>query len=411
MSRMSRADQSTETRANRHFVFLDQCRGVAIILVFLCHCTLNFTGALNVGFHDPSSFIGQAFSGKISFPILLEFISFYPCRAGWSGVAIFFVVSGFCIHLSYSQSSKPDLTAFYIRRFFRLYPPYLLAVLVFGLFFPYSRLLFERWSDWVRLIAHVVLCHNFSVSLGAISPSYWTIPVEAQLYVLFPVLLILVRRYSFRKALWIVGIIQFSLHIVTALLFDVDRRPPFWISTSPFFYWFSWSIGAATADAYLKGQPLPFQNISPWFWSIMGIATSAFSAHEFSFTFFALATASLLARRLAKNSANEALSLFGRFLQMTGMYSYSIYLVHHPLVVWVCENYRRLLPGIENNPGLMFSAALSSWLLIFPLSALVYYLVEKPSISFGKRLLRARSQHLGDRSSSTITPAIDAMSS
>ena len=408
----SRDGQPSETGAKEHFVFLDQCRGVAIILVFLCHCTLNFnpSGALAAGLYDPLRFIGQVLSGKTSLTTLIEFLCFYPCRTGWSGVAVFFVVSGFCIHLSYSQSPRPDFIGFYIRRFFRLYPPYFLAILAFGLFFPYSRLLFERWQDWVRLFAHLFLCHNLSVALGGISASYWTIPVEAHLYVLFPVLLLLVRRYSFAKALWIVGIIQFSLQVITALSFGLSRPPPFWISASPFYYWFSWSIGAALVDAYLKGRPLPFRGISPWLWVIAAFATSAFAAHEFTFAFFALATASLLARRLAGNAPDEQLGFFGRFLRVTGIYSYSIYLIHQPLVVAITENYKRLFPAIEDSPGLMFSAALSSWLIIFPLGALIHYLVERPSISLGKRLLSARSQRLTRRSSGGMAPAVDVLS-
>ena len=407
---LNKADQSGGgVRSDQHFVFLDQCRGVAIILVFLCHCT-RFGGALNAGLYDPVAFIGQLFSGKISPSTLLEFICFYPLRTGWSGVAIFFVVSGFCIHLTYSQSSKPDLIAFYIRRFFRLYPPYFPAVLVFGLFFPYSRLLFERWTDSIRVIAHLLLFHNLSEAFGGISASYWTIPVEAQLYVLFPALLLLVRRYSFAKALWIVGTIQFSLQTITALAFGLYHLPPFWISASPFFYWYSWSIGAAICDAYLKGKPLPLKTVSPWFWLIAAFATSGFAAHEFSFAFFALATASLLARRLAAESSEEPASFFGRFLRFTGIYSYSIYLIHQPIIVFVTENYKRLFPGLEYNTWAMFFAALSSWLIVFSAAALMYYLVEKPSISLGKRLLAARSQRLIQRSLGTMTSPLKVFS-
>jgi peptidoglycan/LPS O-acetylase OafA/YrhL len=404
-----RDGQPNETPTKEHFALLDQCRGLAIILVFLCHCTLNFTGVLNAALYDPVSFIGQVLSGKISLTTLIEFLCFYPCRLGWSGVAVFFVVSGFCIHQSYSQSARPDLIAFYVRRFFRLYPPYFVAILVFGLFFPYSRLLFDRLGDWARLFAHLLLCHNLSAALGGISASYWTIPVEAQLYLLFPVLLFLVGRYSFAKTLWIVGIIQFSLHIITALSFGLYRPPPFLISASPFYYWFSWSIGAAIVDAYLKRQPLPFQKTSPWLWLTAAIATSAFAAHEFTFTFFALATASLIARRLTTSMPAARQSFFGRSLRVTGTYSYGIYLIHHPLVVGVTESYKRFFPGIENNPGLMFSAALSSWLIIFPLGALTYYLLERPSISFGKRLLKARSRRLIRQSSSGMTSEVDVV--
>ena len=401
--------QPAKAGAHQHFFFLDQCRGVAIILVLFCHCTLNFTGVLNEGLYDPVKFLAQAFSGKISLPTVVEFLFFYPCRAcGWLAVAAFFVISGFCIHLSYSQPSKPDLTAFYIRRFFRIYPPYVLALLVFGLLFPYSWILFSRWSDWVRLLAHLLLIHNVSVYLGAVSASFWTIPVETQLYVLFPVLLILVRRYSFITALWVVGIIQFSLQLATAIFYNLYNAPPFIISASPFYYWWSWSIGAYLVDAYLKGQPLPFQRVPPWLWFVAAMATSGFAAHEFCFPFFALTTVSFFARILAKNSG-EHLSWFGQFLRMTGTYSYSIYLIHHPLLVAVTDNYKHFFPGIENNPVLMFAAGLTSAVIIFPLGAVSYHFLEKPSIAWGKRVLQRRAQRLGQQRPPALSPPGDAL--
>jgi peptidoglycan/LPS O-acetylase OafA/YrhL len=405
-----RDGQSIETRAHHHFVFLDQCRGAAILLVLFCHCTLNFKGVLNEGLYDPVKFLGQTLAGKISLPTVIEFLFFYPCRAcGWLAVAAFFVVSGVCIQLSYSQPAKPDLRAFYIRRFFRIYPPYVLVLLVFGLLFPYSQILFSRWSDWVRLVAHLLLVHNLSVYLGAVSASFWTIPVETQLYLLFPVLLILVRRYSFRKALWIVGIIQFSLQVATALFFNLYKAPPFLISASPFYYWWSWSLGAYLVDAYLKGQPLPFQRVSPWLWFVAALVTSGFAAHEFCFPFFALGTVSIFARILTKNSAGERLSWFGQFLRTTGIWSYSIYLIHHPLLVAVAEGYKHFFPGIENNPVLIFFAVLSAAVIIFPLGGLCYQFLEKPSIALGKRVLQRRSQHLSQQTPPAMSPAGDVL--
>ena len=396
MSVSEGTDQSIGPRATAHLGFVDQLRGVAILAVFLIHCT-----TFNASLFDPLGFIGQVFSGKATVSQVIDFLCFYPCHLGWSGVAIFFVVSGFCIHLSYSQPGKPDLIGFYIRRFFRIYPAYLVAVLVFGLFVPYSRLDIHQWQNWMRLLAHLLLCHNLSFSLGGISGSYWTIPVEAQLYLLYPVLLLFVRRYSFGRALWIVGLVEFSLQITTALAFNLLQPPQYWISaspiyylfsSSPFYYWFSWSIGAAICDDYLKGKPSPLQKIPPWLWLIGAVATSGFVAHEFSFAFFALATASLLSRHLSRQAAEAPPSLFGRFLRVTGTYSYSIYLIHGPIIDVVKENFKLLLPGLANNIWAMFFATLSSWLIIFPLAALMYYTVEKPCISLGKRLLKARSQ-------------------
>jgi peptidoglycan/LPS O-acetylase OafA/YrhL len=410
MSGSDGAHRSMGTRANAHFGFIDQLRGVAILLVFLCHSTVIFTPASSMDLYDPLGFLGHVFAGRISVFQVIDFLCLYPCRIGWSGVAVFFVVSGFCIHLSYSQPGKPDFTAFYIRRFFRIYPAFFLAVLVFGLWFPYSRLDFDHWQNWVRLFSHLLLCNNLSDLLVGISAAYWTIPVEAQLYLLFPVLLWLVRRYSFARALWIVGVIQFSLQITTALAFGLYRLPPLWLTASPFYYWFSWSIGAAVCDAYLKGKPSPLRKSSSWLWLIAALATSGFAAHEFSFAFFALATASLIARRLSTEATQESPSFFGRFLRITGTYSYSIYLIHQPIIVAVIATYKHAFAGLENNRWTIFFAALSSWLIIFPVAAVLYYLVEKPSISLGKHLLKGLSQRFNRRSFGPMARPANALS-
>jgi peptidoglycan/LPS O-acetylase OafA/YrhL len=47
---------------------------------------------------------------------------------------------------------------------------------------------------------------------------------------------------------------------------------------------------------------------------------------------------------------------------------------------------------MEKNPFLTFAVGVSTWLLVFPMGALLYQWVEKPSISFGKRAVRAWSQ-------------------
>jgi len=88
----------------------------------------------------------------------------------------------------------------------------------------------------------------------------------------------------------------------------------------------------------------------------------------------------------------ERRSYLGRFIRKTGIYSYSIYLIHSPIlsaVIALCETH---FAGIEKNPFLTFAVGVSTWLLVFPLGALMYQWVEKPSISFGKRAVRAWSQ-------------------
>ena len=65
--------------------------------------------------------------------LLIQFVSGY----GYVGVFLFFVISGFCIHLQWARARAAGATgeirfrAFWKRRIRRLYPPYLIALALF----------------------------------------------------------------------------------------------------------------------------------------------------------------------------------------------------------------------------------------------------------------------------------------
>lgn len=391
------------SRTNLRVPILDDWRGIAIILVFLRHCEVFLPHILDHGFDRPWEFASDVFSGKVDFPTTIAFLVLFPGHLGWVALPIFFVVSGFCIHLTYCQSSQPSLKAFYLRRVFRIYPAYLLALLFFATVFPETRLPFTKLTHWAILGAHIFHFHNlFETSIVAINVTYWTISIEVQLYLLFPLFLLYARRYSYSWLLVVLLVVEVSLHTVSVFVYDIPGHfPPAWIRGSPFFFCFSWAIGAAMADAYLSGKPLPFTKIHPVFWLVPGVLTSPLPWHEFSFTFFALAMASVTARCLTAGPADEQRSYLGRFIRRTGLYSYSIYLLHMPLLIFLTHLYENYFPGIEKHPFLIFGAALSSWLVIFPLSALMYYWVEKPGIALGKRLL-ARSRRMAGQLTSSV---------
>ena len=374
---------------------LDDCRGFAIILVFLCHCQSSLPSNLIRAFERPWSFAGAALSGRIDWHTLLAFITFFPFHLGWSALPIFFVVSGFCIHLTYCQPSRPDFRAFYVRRFFRIYPPYLLALLFFAILFPWSRLPFNKITYWGQFITHILMCHNISeLSVCAINPSYWTLAVEVQLYLLFPLLLLYVRRSSYGRALLLLAIVELTLRLFSASVFEIPGRlSPAFLRASPFYYCFSWATGAAIANAYLTRRPLPFTGVNPLIWLFLAILTSSYPTASFSFPFFALAAASFISRSLTKGSVEERPSYLGRFIRRTGIYSYSIYLIHTPILLAAISLCEARFPAMRQNPFLIFAVGVSTWILVFPLGALMYYWVEKPSIAFGKRLLRSWAAH------------------
>src|SRR5579863_2360622 len=155
----------------KHLDFLDGTRGVAILAVLLFHTlglsfgydALPWDGVLR-NFFVPSSFLWFLPVGMI----------------GQAGVAIFFVISGFCIHLSFQQHGK-EWRGFFVRRFFRIYPAYLMA-----LFFSFLILATNPGLDifsgefWKQLLAHVFLVHNLSAdTYSGVNASLWSLAVEA----------------------------------------------------------------------------------------------------------------------------------------------------------------------------------------------------------------------------------------
>ena len=165
--------------------FLYHVRGIAILAVFLVHA-LGFACGRD---ELPWGPWFREISVSKSFLLLL------PFSFGWSGVAIFFVVSGFCIHLSFKR--KPDWSVFFVRRFFRIYPPYVLAVILFALVVPWTRIGFS-FSGAVQFLSHLALIHNSDNStFFGLSPAFWSIAV--QLYLLYPILVALVSRLGWNR--------------------------------------------------------------------------------------------------------------------------------------------------------------------------------------------------------------------
>jgi len=384
-----KSSSSKDTEAKRLGI-LDDCRGFAIMLVFLAHCAASLPANLQNAFERPWGFAWSAATGSVDPQTIIAFVAFFPMHLGWVALPIFFVVSGFCIHLTYCQPARPDFRAFYIRRFFRIYPPYLIPLLFFAFIFPWTRLPFNKLTYWGQLGTHLLMCHNVSeLSVCAINTSYWTLAVEVQLYMLFPLVMLYVRRSSYGRVLLLLAILELCLRAFSNSVYDIPGGfAPAFIRTSPFFYCFSWTTGAALADAYLTRKPLPFSKVHPLVWLVVGVLTCGYPTTAYSFPFFALATVSFLSRRLSRVSTEERYPLFGRYLRATGIYSYSIYLVHTPILMALIRECEARIPGMDKNPFLICAIGLSTWPFFFALGALMYHWVEKPSIAFGKKFLR-----------------------
>ncbi len=118
-------------------------------------------------------------------------------RSGYIWVDGMILLSGFLLFLTYGQRpmSGRDALRFYLKRFARIFPSYALCVLVFFFlnYHKYADLTHALWD----LGAHLSFTHTlwyFTYYGSPINGALWTVGVEAQFYLLFPLILWLYRK-------------------------------------------------------------------------------------------------------------------------------------------------------------------------------------------------------------------------
>lgn len=376
-----------------NYPHLDGLRGVAILSVILCHMLDSSFGTNSL-----------AWNGLIrSFDVSPSFLLLYPTTYGWAGVSLFFVISGFVIHVSRQQSES--WTHFFIKRFFRIFPPYAAAVLIFSFIWPWGSLSIDKGKTQ-SLISHILLIHNFSDTFFyGINPSFWSIAVEAQLYLIFPLLYIASQRFGWGRTLAIVASIEVLLRAYYSYaLVTTHSAPPRFLTDSPFAYWFSWGIGAYLADMYRTGKKtflgklrLDILLLICLLLPLSKITTS------FSFIGVAILSASVIERMLTRSSDSRSFENFTawRWLTYLGTISYSLYLIHQPILNLSTSVARKLTSYIgataQQSPELAYLICIAMLPVIFALAHAFKLVAEEPSAKFGRSL----SISIGKRASST----------
>jgi peptidoglycan/LPS O-acetylase OafA/YrhL len=342
---------STTLPEPRRLRGIDALRGVAALGVVLYH-------AIEQGKHVlPNNFF--------QYPIqLVQFASSF----GYIGVFLFFVISGFCIHLQWARAkasgAEPNIRfgSFWKRRIRRLYPPYLIALLLFLLLTAWTVGLNFTHFFFYDIGMHLLMLHNLDPNTCyTINGVFWTIAIEEQLYLAYFLLLFLRVRWG-----WGVTIaVCLSARVAWMVLSHVV-----WLKTgyglpvpeSAAAHWFTWALGAIGVEAMLGLISLRGWSRDLRLATVLIVAASAMSAylpsipkdtllHNSSWFlihpmwgsgFFILVNRTVLAEQSWLRQAK--LPALISFFATLGVFSYSIYLTHELVIMqsWRWINPARL---------------------------------------------------------------------
>jgi peptidoglycan/LPS O-acetylase OafA/YrhL len=354
---------SVDKKSKVHFQFIDALRGIAALWV--------------VFFHANS---GQRLTQLINFvPNWVVTIVF---KWGSLGVSIFFVLSGFVIAHSLREA-KIDLAYwknFNLRRFARLNPPYYVSILVaLGIAFISSHAKGEVFApgnaplSLQRLLAHLFYLQDI-FGLAHVNDVYWTLCLEVQFYVVFCTLLAVVHWLD---STWNFGSSRVAVFVPAALLAALFPLGVFGDHGRPLMFlplWYGFLLGVFAYWSW-RDQLKP---IFFYLYSAVLLTGGVIRGSEFTIACVICAIAILEVAR-----ANRMMWLSWSWLQFLGKISYSLYLIHVPILSTVFFLESKLLP---HNIGGEIFYLLSGVLVCIVCAAVMWQLVEKPSIKLSQKV-------------------------
>lgn len=365
---MKKSKRFSETSAKLEYI--EGLRALAALYVVISH------------FCSMIAPIGSAKFKAQEGTVLSAIMAFF--RNGHLAVAAFIVLSGFC--LQYGLFNRGDgrvygLGKFFKRRAWRILPAYYAALaLSIGICF---------WITWPNretspfniyvkassgqpvtpdsLVAHLLLVHNFSLDwMYRINGVLWSIAIEAQLYLLFPWLILVMQK---RSPMTLMTLIAIPAIAIAALVPGAAKM----------YSWFAILFVAGMMAAHYAHRPDPRRGLRPplaYALCAIGLTGTCYMVYQsailgqqldattliVSDLFCGFGTAAFLYAATVSPGTWAERWLSARWLVRIGVASYSLYLIHHPLlqVLYVYK------PSFVNSPELE-----AAYLMLVGLPAIV----------------------------------------
>jgi peptidoglycan/LPS O-acetylase OafA/YrhL len=335
--------------AMRRFPALDGLRGVAAVMVIAYH-----------------------FGGRN-----------YAWLSGWTGIQIFFVLSGFLITSLAIREESPgcgiSIRNFWIRRIFRIVPAYLVVLLAMVVI-TYRR----GGPDWTLLKESLPHYLTFTNEFGHPESPWmlsWTLGIEQKFYLLWP-LVAFGLVLSARVRLATIGLMIGALTIATVLWRDVLGSPASYASIL---------VGCAlavllhTRVGFVRLRPLmtPVGRVVVLMAFLLAqllVGRSHAIVGELATVAYVIVVAALLPGLLTDGAAAVALST--KPMRWLGARSYSLYLCQ-VLAAWTVY---ALLPNLGAS-----AMVIATTVVGLAVADVLYRYVESPMIQLGRQLESVRA--------------------
>lgn len=373
-------------------------RGFAALSVLIFHGMLAFTvdghqvEVFKINWTTPSHIINQVIC------ILMN---------GGAAVTFFFVHSGFVLTLSLDQRFKSLANrlgivtfAYYVRRLFRLYPVIIMSVLIgyVAYYYFYKPIEIEAASHWLKgffsqnMTFREIILNMIPIS-NSLNQFTWSLLVEAQISLIMPILYLALKRNSTIMGVFLLMAACVFFNIGDKLFTLTLVEPGIWVVHKYIFTFVLCFMVGGLATTFLLPSSHP--SFSYKHRIIVALAILIFvrplllSHEEFAIWFEMLASVIIIHTVYyhqdgwLQKLASHPISRF------YGQVSYSLYMLSS-VTIYMCAVIVINFVNADTilNNGLIFNIVVTalSFFVITIMAAVSFYLVENPTMKFGKNV-------------------------
>lgn len=267
-----------------------------------------------------------------------SFLSIVNNGAVFAGtfVQLFFVLSGYGLMKSMIGKSAQDWRQWYAKRMSTLLVPFLIITTVMFFLARWAACIFsisDRNLSFGTLVLHLSLLRNFFPASQGFNDSLWFIPVIFGLYIVFPLLLYVLRRND-----RIFLLVSAGLSFGSLWVFSLAGLP-----TGHFEAFFGFHILQFSIGMYLAHRQISVRSCTKCSWLAVGCGCYALSVFLMRYcsrfrdwndalnAIGALAVSACLCQVVSKISITNGFFIF------VGKYSYTLYLLHGVCILYFAK--------------------------------------------------------------------------